>query len=193
MEDSTDTGTSSKALAASLEPIFLPLLSSHSHPKTLLQLTLQSTSSFSTLNYTSMSTRAACINAATLAILDAGSVNSIAVPVAVAVAAVPTVERRRRWDPEASYVPFEEGEEESDEDDDDEELTLILDPTPEEEKKAKSKFVVAWAFGAGMSRKGEASEDEKEAECALIESSGSFDEVIVSPFWYFLYGNAAEF
>lgn len=104
-----------------------------------------------------------------------------AVPVAVAVAAVPTVERSRRWDTEASFVPFEEGVDEQDaEEDDDEEVTLVLDPTAEEEKKAKSRFVIAWAFGAGMERKGGESADGKEAECALIESDGSFDEVVVS-------------
>lgn len=103
------TGTLSKAVAASLEPVFLPFISSHAHPKTVLQLTLQSTSSSSTLNYTSMAGRAACVNAASLAMLDAGSINMTAVPVAIAIAAVPTVPRTARWNTSASYVPFEDG------------------------------------------------------------------------------------
>lgn len=129
-----------------------------------------------------MAARAASINAATLAILDAGSIDMLGVPVACAIAVVPTRPKSRRYDFDASYVGLdgESTDVENEEDDEEEELTMILDPSLEEEKLAKSKFVFSWAFGSGLG-KPNGTGPNSEAECAYTESEGSFDDVQVSP------------
>jgi hypothetical protein len=178
------SGVSSKAISASLEAIYLPLLNLHAYPKSSLQLTLQSnTSGSSSLNYTSMGARAACVNAATLAILDAGSIDMLGVPVACAIAVVPNRPRSTRYDFDASYVELDErsGAPIDDENEDDEEVTMILDPSLEEEKAAKSRFVFSWAFGSGLGQQQSAGLD-SEAECVHLEGEGSFDDVQVRTF-----------
>lgn len=133
-----------------------PLLLLHLYPRALLQLTLQTVSSPSTafslptstdplLNSnsdsdstnkgkgkargvaTGASERAATINAAMLAFVDAG-VQCRGMLVAVAVAFLPRP------------PPCDEEEEEE----------MVLDPTPEEEEQATSTHVFAFSFGVGV-------------------------------------------
>ena len=175
---------SSKAIAASLESIYLPLLNVHAFPKAALQLTLQSnTSGSSSLNYSSMAARATCVNAATLAIMDGGSVDLLGVPVACSIAVVPSRPRSKRYDFDASYVTLDgtapqQGDKQDDEEEEQGGVTMILDPTLEEETMAKSTFVFAWAFGAGL---GQAGSKSTPGECVYTESQGAFDDVQVSP------------
>ena len=105
----------------------------------------------------------------------------LGVPVACAIAVVPTRPKSRRYDFDASYVGLdgESSEAADDEDDEEEEVTMILDPSLEEEKLAKSKFVFSWAFGSGLG-KPNGTGPNSEAECVYTESEGSFDDVQVS-------------
>ena len=106
----------------------------------------------------------------------------LGVPVACAIAVVPTRPKSRRYDFDASYVGLdgESNDVENEEDDEEEEVTMILDPSLEEEKMAKSKFVFSWAFGSGLGRPNGTGPN-SEAECVYTESEGSFDDVQVSP------------
>jgi exosome complex component RRP46 len=92
--------------------------------------------------------RAATINAAMLAFVDAG-VQCRGMLVAVAVAFLP-----RPPPPDAKE---EEGEEE-----------MVLDPTPEEEERATSTHVFAFSFGVGVGG--------TEGTCVGIDSTGTFSE-----------------
>ena len=92
--------------------------------------------------------RAATINAAMLAIVDAG-VQCRGMLVAVAVAYLP-----RPPPPDAKE---EEGDEE-----------MVLDPTPEEEELATSTHVFAFSFGVGVGG--------TEGTCVGIDSTGTFSE-----------------
>ncbi|GAA5964307.1 hypothetical protein JCM8115_006063 [Rhodotorula mucilaginosa] len=92
--------------------------------------------------------RAATINAAMLAFVDAG-VQCRGMLVAVAVAYLP-----RPPPPDAKE---EEGEEE-----------MVLDPTPEEEELATSTHVFAFSFGVGVGG--------TEGTCVGIDSTGTFSE-----------------
>lgn len=125
-----------------------------------------------------MAARATCINAATLAIMDGGSVDLLGVPVACAIAVVPSRPRSKRYDFDASYVTLDGTTPNEDDEDEEDEggVTMILDPTLEEEQIAKSRFVFAWAFGAGLGQKGSGSEN------VYLESEGAFDNVQVSDF-----------
>jgi exosome complex component RRP46 len=104
------------------------------------------------------SSRAASINAAALAALDAGSVAMRGVPVGVALA----------------YIPAESGED----------AVLVLDPTPEEEARATSRYGFGWAFGVGLSAIPHGGMDmdgeEGEAELVWVESEGQFTRSEVS-------------
>jgi hypothetical protein len=128
-----------------------------------------------------MSARAASINAATLAILDAGSVDASGVALACSIAVVPTNPKSRSYDFSASYVTLDpmQVDDTAEDDNEDEEMTMILDPAWEEEKMAVSKFAIAWAFGNGLSYESGKGEN-AQAECVYLESEGSFDDVQVS-------------
>ncbi|RSH90148.1 exosome non-catalytic core subunit rrp46 [Saitozyma podzolica] len=176
--------TSSRALESSLSALLIPLLNLSQHPRSLIQLVVQSLSSTtapsfsdSTIDFPEsssqkswppsetvlsshtapasgipFSSRAASINAAALAALDAGSVAMRGVPIGVALA----------------YIPAESGEE----------AGLVLDPTPEEEARATSRYGFGWAFGVGLSATPHGGMDmdgeEGEAELVWVESEGQF-------------------
>lgn len=120
----------------------------------------------------SFAERASALNAAALAILDAGAISLRAVPIAVSLAYVP----------EDLYVDATgtgAGERNVD---------LVVDPSAEEEGNASSRFVFGWAFGEGVSTsksiKGEdedMSGEEKsgEAELVWVENEGSFSKTQV--------------
>ncbi|KAK8846640.1 hypothetical protein IAR55_005727 [Kwoniella newhampshirensis] len=168
--------TPSRALVTTLETIFPPLLSLSQHPRSLIQLVVQSLSASSTSSLSSFSSsttyidtssstsqntwparptsnlndeedrddyrptsslsaseyspstsytfssRAASINASTLAFLSTGSIPMKGLAIAVSVADL-TAERGG----------------------------LVLDPTTEEEGRAKARFGFGWAFGQGLS------------------------------------------
>lgn len=161
-----------------------PLLHLGQHPRSLIQLVIQSlspspTPKVSSVSYISntwpapidpphidyapmsgmyFSTRAAALNAGSLALLNTAAVAMRAVAIAVSLA-------------------FVDGE-------------LLLDPTAEEEDRAQSRFVFGWAFGSGISTVGAegASADgmevdgakEDEAEIIWTESEGEFTKDQVS-------------
>ena len=184
--------TPSRALVESLQSIFPPFLALGQHPRSLVQLVVQSLSASpasdtplsSTLEdvpaQTSwpaessespteagheaapmtgayFSSRAACINASSLAFLDAGSIGMKGLIVAAALA----------------YLPAG---------------TLVVDPTSEEERKAVSRHGFGWAFGAGIApsgSKGDTGMDVDgaraiEMELVWAESEGSFSRPEVS-------------
>lgn len=112
------------------------------------------------------SSRAACLNASTLALLDAGSISMRAVPIAVSI-----VYTRSSAENEGH---------------------LLLDPSNKEELNASSRHLFAWAFGAGISASGEVAatsdgmnvdgDDVKgEAELVWSESEGEFSRAQVCP------------
>jgi exosome complex component RRP46 len=186
----TTSATSSRALESSLSALLIPLLNLSQHPRSLIQLVVQSLSSTtapsfsdSTIDFPEsssqkswppsetvlsshtapasgipFSSRAASINAAALAALDAGSVAMRGVPIGVALA----------------YIPAESGEE----------AGLVLDPTPEEEARATSRYGFGWAFGVGLSATPHGGMDmdgeEGEAELVWVESEGQFTRSEVS-------------
>lgn len=67
-----------------------------------------------------MAARATCVNAATLAIMDGGSVDLLGVPVACSIAVVPSRPKSKRYDFDASYVTLDgtSAEQADDENDD---------------------------------------------------------------------------
>jgi exosome complex component RRP46 len=176
----TTSATSSRALESSLSALLIPLLNLSQHPRSLIQLVVQSLSSTtapsfsdSTIDFPEsssqkswppsetvlsshtapasgipFSSRAASINAAALAALDAGSVAMRGVPIGVALAG------------------------------------LVLDPTPEEEARATSRYGFGWAFGVGLSATPHGGMDmdgeEGEAELVWVESEGQFTRSEVS-------------
>ncbi|WWD21948.1 hypothetical protein CI109_106436 [Kwoniella shandongensis] len=99
------------------------------------------------------SSRAASINASTLAFLSTGSIPMKGLAIAVSVADL--------------------GEKRG---------GLVLDPSAEEESRAKSRFGFGWAFGQGLSLKKkeqrgmevEGQEEEKDMELVWVESEGDF-------------------
>ena len=104
--------------------------------------------------------KASGINAAALAIMDAGSIPLRAVPVAVALALIP----------DASGSKGSKG-------------VMAVDPTHEEEGAAISRFGFGWAFGKGIStdvREGEDGgmevdgESNVDMELIWAESEGTF-------------------
>lgn len=151
---SSPAGPGIKALEETLASLFTPLILLHLYPRALLQLTLQTVSSPSTAFSIPTSTdpllqrkgkgkeevvptprgvalgaseRAATINAAMMAVIDAG-VQSRGMLVAVAVAFVP---RTKAADQE-------------------EEEEMVLDPSPADEDQATSSHVFAFSFGVGV-------------------------------------------
>jgi hypothetical protein len=181
------SGTSSKALAAALHTVYSALLFLHAFPRSLVQLSVQSLSpsaitSPSLSQVIPFSARAAAINAATLAVLDNGSVGMKGTVFAVAIAVL----RPRANHYQYSDIPVEENGTE--------ETLFVLDPTPEEELQAKSRYIVGWSFGAGIPAvsSGAVPDDEDEemdlqerpaeikSECVHLESEGDFDAVTVS-------------
>ncbi|OCF42081.1 hypothetical protein I317_04052 [Kwoniella heveanensis CBS 569] len=209
--------TPSRALITTLESIYPPILSLSQHPRSLIQLVVQSLSpSSSSSHYSSaptpyidtdpssssqqqknawpksapssssdqaygsgysssqqkdvspsasytFSSRAAAINASTLALLSAGSVPLKALPIAVSLA----------------NTASQDGS------------VLVLDPSGEEEERSKGRFGFAWAFGHNISLgpetevggqdqkmqvEGEAEEDRRHSEMELVwaESEGVF-------------------
>lgn len=196
--------TPSRALVTTLETIFPPILSLEKHPRSLVQLVVQSLvpstgrvvygSVFGTegvgaeqntwpatdkddyayipesrkdaarispaAGYT-FTARAASINASTLALLSAGTISILALPVAVAL--VVTTKGR-----------------------------VMLDPEADEEKQAKARLGFGWAWGAVFgtaneeNNMGVAGQNEGGAELVWIESEGSFtrQEVSISFFFF---------
>ncbi|KIR41018.1 hypothetical protein I307_03282 [Cryptococcus deuterogattii 99/473] len=184
--------TPSRALVTTLETIFPPVLSLEKHPRSLVQLVVQSlvpstgravyrsvigtegvgaeqntwpatdTDEYAYVpeskrdparispaaGYT-FTARAASINASTLALLSAGTISILALPVAVAL--VVTTEGR-----------------------------VMLDPEADEEKQAKARFGFGWAWGAIFGTASEensmevAGQSEGGAELVWVESEGSF-------------------
>ncbi|GAA5935179.1 hypothetical protein JCM10213_000669 [Rhodosporidiobolus nylandii] len=154
-----------KLVEQTLATLLTPLILLHLYPRALLQLTLQTVSSPSTVFSKAFSTdpnlvadvkgkgkapvgtgagageKAARINAAMMALVDAG-VQCRGMLVAVAVAFVPT---------------GEDGEEE-----------MRLDPTPAEEDEATSTHVFAFSFGQGVGG--------ADGTCVGAESVGTFSE-----------------
>ena len=122
---------------------------------------------------TSFASRAAGLNAATLAILDAGSIALRAVPIAVALAVLPS-----------GLIVNGDGNGGGGRG------VLVVDPDLEEEQRATSRHVFGWAFGAGISTapvtkssegevdQGMEVDDElgegAESELVWAESEGSF-------------------
>jgi exosome complex component RRP46 len=137
-----------------------------------------------------VSSRAVAINAATLSVLNAGSIGIKGVPVAIGVA---VVSKNGKGKQRSYYDDVPEDVQMHEEPEDDKEVTLILDPTRSEEQNAKARFCFGWAFGAGLSSgipasdsmdqgegRGRESEHDTEAECVYVESDGVFDAVTVS-------------
>ncbi|WVR04307.1 hypothetical protein IAU60_001307 [Kwoniella sp. DSM 27419] len=177
--------TPSRALVTSLEAIYPPVLKLSQHPRSLIQLVVQSLTP-TPVNYSTAPTpfldltpsdqaiwprpypeddhdvspttsytytsRAAAINASTLALLSAGSVPLTALPIAVALANVKG--------------------------------SLVLDPSTEEEQVAKARFGFGWAFGVGVSLAESGAdvemkadgEAEQEMELVWTESEGTFSK-----------------
>jgi exosome complex component RRP46 len=149
-----ETGPSSKALQKTLSLILSPLILLHTHPRSLIQLTLQTTSapslrfskSFKAFSAaaesqadeaddepvdegTSAVALAATLNAAVTSLVHAGvAMRGLAAAVAVAVSNVPRPEESRR----ATGTP-----------------RLMLDPSPEEERDADATFVIGFSYGEG--------------------------------------------
>ncbi|KAJ9122525.1 hypothetical protein QFC22_001954 [Naganishia vaughanmartiniae] len=183
--------TPSKALAAGLHTIYHSLLDLRSHPRTRTTLTVQSlNSSQSASQPLYVSSRAVSINAATLSILNAGSIGIKGVPVAIGVA---TVSKNGKGKQRSYYDDVPEDKQMEEDSEEDKEVTLVLDPTRSEEQNAKARFCFGWAFGAGLSSDTPASdrmdqgdggsretEHDTEAECVYVESDGVFDAVTVS-------------
>lgn len=180
--------TPSRALAAGLHTIYHSLLDLRSHPRTRTTLTVQSLNS-SQLSSQPLyvSSRAVAINAATLSVLNAGSIGIKGVPVAIGVA---VVSKNGKGKQRSYYDDVPEDVQMHEEPEDDKEVTLILDPTRSEEQNAKARFCFGWAFGAGLSSgipasdsmdqgegRGRESEHDTEAECVYVESDGVFDAV----------------
>jgi exosome complex component RRP46 len=128
--------------------------------------------------YLAFAERATALNAATLAVLDAGAVSLRAVPLAVALA----------YAPAEMYVDVT-GDMGSD--GEGRQVHLVVDPTADEEASAKSRFVFGWAFGEGVSTSGPRAKAEDadmlggadetlEAELVWVESEGSFSKAEVS-------------
>ncbi|KAI9635580.1 uncharacterized protein MKK02DRAFT_32967 [Dioszegia hungarica] len=199
--------TPSRALEASLISALTPLLALSQHPRSLVQLVIQSLSSPCTSYHTSSSMadipdgpvshlwppntilskadlaspsspyalsfaeRSSALNAASLAILDAGAVSLRAVPLAVSLAYIPA----------DVFVDVLGGIEEGGAT---REVQLVVDPSAEEERAAKSRFVFGWAFGEGVSTSGRGAEQDedmegeggKEAELVWAVSEGSFSK-----------------
>ncbi|KAJ9094117.1 hypothetical protein QFC19_008069 [Naganishia cerealis] len=184
-------GTSSRALAAGMHSIYHSLLDLRSHPRTRTTLTVQSlNSSQSQSQPLYVSSRAVAINAATVSILNAGSIGIKGVPVAIGIAAV---SKNGKGKQPSYYDDVPADEQMQEESEEDQEVTLILDPTRSEEQNAKARFCFGWAFGAGLSSDtrpsdsmdegeggGRESDNDTEAECVYLESDGEFDEVTVS-------------
>jgi exosome complex component RRP46 len=130
-----------------------------------------------------VSSRAVAINAASLSILNAGSIGMKGVPVAVGIAAVPTHGKGKQ----RAYDDVEEDEEIEEVSYADKDVTLVLDPTRNEEQNASARICFGWAFGAefssGKGRAGQGGEEnqDEDAECIYVESDGEFDAVTVSP------------
>ncbi|GHJ87385.1 hypothetical protein NliqN6_3787 [Naganishia liquefaciens] len=173
--------TSSKALAAGLYTLYQPLLDLRAHPRTRTTLTVQSLNSAQPPSQPLYaSSRAAAINASTLSILNAGSIGMRGVPMAVAIAVVPTHGKGKQ----RAYDDIEEDQQMEQMTNGDEDVTLILDPTRNEEQNSVARFCFGWAFGQeftngvpgekGESGAGETEQDE-EAECVYLESDGKFD------------------
>jgi exosome complex component RRP46 len=199
-----ELATPSRALEASLVSSLTPLLALSQHPRSLIQIVIQSLSSPATTYHTapppdsddplthswpessstsaeisaptplgslSFAERASALNAAALAILDAGAVSLRAVPIAVSLAYVP----------EAMYLDTtgQGGEERK--------VSLMVDPSAEEEGNASGRFVFGWAFGEGVStgqkQRGEdvdmGGKESGEAELVWVESEGSFTKAQV--------------
>lgn len=122
----------------------------------------------------SFAERSSALNAASLAILDAGAVSLRAVPLAISLAYIPA----------EMFVDVMGGLEEGGAN---REVQLIVDPSAEEERAAKSRLVFGWAFGEGVCTSGKGvAEDEsmegeggKEAELVWAESEGSFSKAEV--------------
>lgn len=177
--------TSSKALGAGLYTIYHPLLDLRAHPRTRTTLTVQSLNSAQPASQPLyVSSRAAAINASTLAILNAGSIGMKGVPVAVGIASVPTHGKGKQ----RAYDDVEEDQQMEEVSYEDKDVTLVLDPTRNEEQKASARFCFGWAFGSEFSSgrrtggKGAEQENQDEdAECIYVESDGEFDTVTVSP------------
>ncbi|GAA5992160.1 hypothetical protein JCM10908_001796 [Rhodotorula pacifica] len=169
-------GPGIKAIEATLTSLLTPLILLHLYPRALLQLTLQTVSSPSTAFSIPTSTdpllnagkgkgkaipppprgvaiaaseRAATINAAMMALVDAG-VQCRGMLVAVAVAFLPSRTN-------ASQTADEAEEEE-----------MILDPSPAEEDQATSTHVFAFLFGVGVGG--------TEGTCVSIDAVGTFTE-----------------
>ncbi|ADV24392.1 hypothetical protein I305_05016 [Cryptococcus gattii E566] len=184
--------TPSRALVTTLETIFPPVLSLEKHPRSLVQLVVQSlmpstcravygsvigtegvgaeqntwpatdndeyayvpeskrdAARISPAAGYTFTARAASINASTLALLSAGTISILALPVAVAL------------------VVTTEG-------------SMMLDPEADEEKQAKARFGFGWAWGAifGTASEGNsmevAGQSEGGAELVWVESEGNF-------------------
>lgn len=183
------SATPSRALVSALQTILPPLLNLTRHPRSLVQLIMQSLtpslppassstyyiddtpsdsqhtwpkpdSSSSTPSSSSLgsglsiSLKAASINAASLAILDAGSIEMTGIPIAVSLAQV--------------------------------DGAIVVDPSIEEEGRSESRFGFGWVFGVGYGKNGENSdvgdvkmEEDGEAmsvgcELVWVECEGSF-------------------
>lgn len=155
-------GPAQKAQETLLLSLLSPLILLHLHPRSLIQLTLQTLSSPSTAFSHAFSTdpldnplsptiegslgvgsgtaeKAAQVNAAMLALVDAG-VECRGMVVGVAVA-------------------FVRGE-------------MLLDPSPREEEEARSAHLFVFSFGVGVGG--------TEGECVGVDSVGRFDEDEVS-------------
>jgi exosome complex component RRP46 len=172
------TGPSSKSLASSLHLALSPLVLLHNHPRSLIQLTIQTvanpTTRFSRPFKSFASTegetgqdapaweddsaveKAAALNAATAALMDAGvAMKGVAFAVAVAV-----------LNPTTTTAPDEEDSEMQVDG-----ARVVVDPSPEEERDAKATIVAAFSFGK------ETGGDQ--GESIWIDTSGDLEQAMV--------------
>jgi exosome complex component RRP46 len=169
------TGPSSKSLVSALLVALSPLVLLHNHPRSLIQLTLQTVASPSTRfsrpfrSFAATSTeigedatatedsvveRAAALNAATAALMDAGvAMKGVAFAVAIAVLDAPG--------------PDEDGMEIDGE-------RVVVDPSPEEERDARATIVAAFSFGKEVGG--------DEGESIWIDTTGDLGQAKVGSF-----------
>ena len=174
-------GPSTKSLSSSLSQILVPILLLNRYPRSLIQLSLQTlslpTTKFSRpyrafsdssstspesdepsdVEYESVAERAAIINAAVCALMDAG-IGMIGMICATAVAILP-----------ASSPPVNDAVKM---DIDSSDPIIVLDPTAEEERDAFSTYCIGFSFGQGV---GGAEGD----MCFLEMGRGSCEEIQV--------------
>ncbi|ORY25367.1 hypothetical protein BCR39DRAFT_544502 [Naematelia encephala] len=121
---------------------------------------------------TTFASRAAAINASTLALLDAGSISMRGVPVAVSLALVPL--------PPKQVISAVNGDGSGGGGDGD--GRIVVDPSLEEESRSRARFGFGWAFGEGLAGARQDASDEMDVdeqsseELVWSEAEGKFNK-----------------